>query len=148
MKLRRLDPDVYVADQLTVADLAILAERGVRSILNNRPEGESEDQPSGAVIEKAARSIGIAYAAAPVAGRDVSRAELRELGRALAALPKPVCAYCRTGVRSMLGWALTSLDAKGVNAVVEAVTGAGFDTDSLCIAITKQTNPVCHKEAS
>lgn len=148
MKLRRLDVDFFVADQLSVDDIDALADRGVRSILNNRPEGESDDQPAGAAIETAARSRGIAYAAAPVAGRDVTPAELADCREAIAALPTPICAYCRIGVRSMLGWALSSIDSRGVNAVIEAVAGAGFETDALGVAITKRTNPACHKEAS
>ena len=146
MHLRRLEHDFYVADQLQPADLRALADRGIRSILNNRPEGEGADQPAGTLIEGQARALGMAYDAVPIAGRSVGAKERRRFRRVVAALPRPICAYCRTGVRSMLGWALTELEAKGTNAVLNAVAGAGFETEWLRSAITKQTHPACHKE--
>ena len=45
MKLSKITPFLSVSDQLTEQDLGIAAAQGFKSIINNRPDGEAEDQP-------------------------------------------------------------------------------------------------------
>lgn len=105
MALREIAPGFFVSEQLTVEDMPRLAAAGIRSILNNRPDGEDEDQPSSRALEAAARAAGLAYRHAPVATREPTAAEQAAFEAALAELPRPVCAFCRTGTRAELCWA-------------------------------------------
>jgi len=43
----QLDALYFVAPQLTESDFASLKAQGFERVINNRPEGESDDQPSG-----------------------------------------------------------------------------------------------------
>ena len=55
---RKLTDGVLASPQIDVADIAQAVAQGVTLIINNRPEGESEDQTPGSQIEAAARAAG------------------------------------------------------------------------------------------
>ena len=103
---RQLCESVYASPQIDVAQVAQAGALGVTLIVNNRPEGESEDQTTGAEIEAAARAAGIAYVAIPVTHAGFSAAQVKAMADALAGAQGPVLAYCRSGTRSTLLWAL------------------------------------------
>ena len=56
--LKRLTPFISVAAQLQPADMGTLAAAGFRSVINNRPDGEGEGQPSSAEMQAAAEASG------------------------------------------------------------------------------------------
>ena len=113
---RKLDDRVSASPQITVDDIAAAAGQGVRMIVNNRPEGESEDQTPGDTIADAARAAGMDYVAIPITHAGFSEAQVRAMADALAAAQGPILAYCRSATRSTLLWALA-----------EASTGASPD---------------------
>ena len=98
-------------------------------IVNNRPEGESDDQTPGDDIAAAARAAGIAYVAIPVTHAGFSMAQVEALRAALAqAADAPVLAYCRSGTRSTLLWALAQATT-GANPdeIAAKAASAGYD---------------------
>lgn len=126
---RQIDATTYAAPQITVDDVAQAAALGVKLIVNNRPEGESDDQTPGAQIEAAAQAAGMAYVAIPVTHAGFSMAQVEALASALAAAGgAPVLAYCRSGTRSTLLWALTMARA-GMNPheIAAKAAAAGYD---------------------
>ncbi|MEO0032475.1 MAG: hypothetical protein RIS94_2233 [Pseudomonadota bacterium] len=126
---RKIDEKTFASPQITVAEVAYAKALGVGLIVNNRPEGESDDQTPGAEIEAAAREAGIAYVAIPVTHAGFSLAQVEALGTALdEAGDAPVLAYCRSGTRSTLLWALTMAKA-GVSPdeIAAKAAAAGYD---------------------
>jgi uncharacterized protein (TIGR01244 family) len=103
---RKLDARVSASPQIGLAEVAAAAGQGVRLIVNNRPEDESDDQTPGAQIEAAARAAGMDYVAIPVTHSGFSEAQVTAMAAALAGTDGPVLAYCRSGTRSTLLWAL------------------------------------------
>lgn len=103
---RRLDDMILVAPQIDKDAVAAAKAEGVRLIINNRPEGESPDQTPGAEIEAEAQAAGIAYVAIPVSPGGFSEAQVSAMVEALDSAEGPVLAYCRSGTRSTLLWAL------------------------------------------
>ena len=99
--LRPLSADVSAAPQLEPAAMALLAEAGFKSVINNRPDHEGgADQPTSAAIEAAAAAAGLIYAHLPVAPGYQSPEEIARFRELLDALPKPMLVFCRTGTRS------------------------------------------------
>jgi len=124
--MRRLDPTTFVfTRQLAVADVDEAAARGIRLIVNNRPDGEEAGQPSSAQIEAAARAAGLDYHHIPIAGGFPAE-QVEAMARALE--QGPVLAFCRSGTRSTFLWALARA-ARGVPAEqsVAAAAAAGYD---------------------
>ncbi|MFM5953487.1 MAG: TIGR01244 family sulfur transferase [Novosphingobium sp.] len=125
---RQLNDRVYASPQIGLAEVAEAARMGVGLIVNNRPEGESEDQTPGAEIEAAARAAGIAYVAIPVTHAGYSEAQVKAMAQALTVSDAPVLAYCRSGTRSTLLWALAeSSGGTSPQALTEAAAQAGYD---------------------
>jgi uncharacterized protein (TIGR01244 family) len=128
---RTLDETMLVAGQIATDDVAQAAAAGVRTIINNRPDGEQPGQPASAEIEAAANAAGIAYVHIPVDHSGLSRAQVDAMAAALA-LPGPTLAFCRSGTRSTNLWAL----AKGATGddpaeIAAKAEGAGYDVSGL-----------------
>lgn len=125
---RQLSPRVFASPQIGLAEVAEAARQGVGLIINNRPEGESDDQVAGAEIEAAARAAGIAYVAIPVTHAGFSEGQVKAMAEAMASTQAPVLAYCRSGTRSTLLWALAEA-SRGANpqALAAAAAEAGYD---------------------
>jgi uncharacterized protein (TIGR01244 family) len=103
---RKLSESVLASPQIDLADVTAAAAQGVTLIVNNRPEGESDDQTPGTEIEAAARAAGLGYVAIPVTHSGFSEPQVKAMAEALANASGPVLAYCRSGTRSTLLWAL------------------------------------------
>ena len=125
---RKVSDQVFVSPQLSLADIAEAAALGVDLIINNRPEDESDDQVAGAEIEAAARAAGMDYIAIPVTHAGFSEWQMEAMAKALTEAPGPVLAYCRSGTRSTLLWALAEA-SRGRNPGVLAAqaAAAGYD---------------------
>ncbi|MHA6721511.1 protein tyrosine phosphatase family protein [Sphingomonas sp. RS2018] len=104
--IRRIDDHASVAPQITVAEVAAIAQAGFAEIVNNRPDGEEAGQTPGADIRRAAEDAGIAYRAIPVGQGGFSPEMVEQMASALTAAAGPVLAYCRSGTRSAHLWAL------------------------------------------
>jgi uncharacterized protein (TIGR01244 family) len=104
-EFRRVTNDFSVAYQLAPEDMARAAQDGFKLVINNRPDGEVPDQPSGAEMKAAAEKAGLAYVFLPVSGRPTEATAQAER-EAIENAGGPVLAYCRTGTRSINTWAL------------------------------------------
>ena len=125
---RQLDEQTRVAGQIFPADLPGLAAEGVTLIINNRPDGEDEDQPTDAEIEAAASAAGIDYVHVPIA-RGMGPTEVEAMRTALhGAGDGKVVAFCRSGNRSALAWAVARNEDGVPRAELQScLAGAGFD---------------------
>jgi uncharacterized protein (TIGR01244 family) len=118
-----LTDTIFVAPQIDVAAVAAARHHGVTLIINNRPEDESHDQTPGDEIEAAARAAGINYVAIPIGHSGFSQPQVDAMIEALESAEGKILAYCRSGTRSTLLWALA-----------EAKTGADPETLSATAA--------------
>lgn len=125
---RKLSESVLASPQIGLAEVTRAADMGVRLIINNRPEGESDDQTPGDAIASAAQAAGIAYLAIPVTHAGFSVAQVEAMARALAETQGPVLAYCRSGTRSTLLWAMAEASRGGdPDAIAAQAAEAGYD---------------------
>jgi len=125
---RQLSESFWASPQIAVDDVKEAAARGFTLVVNNRPDGESDDQTEGAAIEAAAKEAGLAYCAIPINHSGFSEAKVTQMVDALAANDGPVLAYCRSGTRSTLLWSLAQA-SKGTDpdAIAMAAAEAGYD---------------------
>lgn len=131
MDIRTLTPEIAVGPQIRVEDLPALAEAGFRAVICNRPDGEGPDQPNFSEIERSARALGLEAMYLPALSGKVSDADGVAFGQALQRLPKPVLAYCRTGMRSCSMWALAVAGQQPMSLTVDRATQAGYDLSGL-----------------
>lgn len=125
---RRLSDTMLASPQITVADVDAAKAAGVTLIVNNRPEGESDDQTPGEDIEAAARAAGIDYLAIPITHAGFSHPQVVKLAEAMAATDGTVLAYCRSGTRSTLLWALAQASqGTDIASIASVAERAGYD---------------------
>lgn len=133
---RKLTDSFYASPQIAAEDLAEARNLGVTLVVNNRPDGEEDGQPTGAEIEAAAREAGMDYVAIPVTSAGFSENQLGALDEAIAESDGPVLAYCRSGTRSTLLWSLSQArrgnDPETIAATARA---AGYDIGPIRPAI-------------
>jgi uncharacterized protein (TIGR01244 family) len=126
---RTLTDDLLVSPQISVADVAAAKAQGVTLIINNRPDGESDDQTPGDEIKAAAEAAGITYVAIPVTHAGFSAAQIDALDAALNAKGAgKTLAYCRSGTRSTLLWSLRQArSGMSPDEIARTAAGAGYD---------------------
>ena len=129
MLIHPLSQQLSVTAQIDPADVATLAAKGFRSIINNRPDGEADGQPSSAALAAAAKEAGLAYHYIPVVPGQLQASQIQAFADVLNETPSPVLAFCRTGTRSSTLWAL---QAPGTaDAILATTSAAGYDLSAL-----------------
>ena len=105
--------------------------QGFKSLINNRPDGEAERQPTSASLAEAAARLGIAYRHLPVISGKVTDGDVASFSAALDELEGPVLAFCRTGTRSTTLWALSEARHRDPDAILKTAAAAGYNLESL-----------------
>ncbi len=121
---RTVNDQFAVSRQIAVGDVARAAAQGFTLVINNRPDGEDPGQPSGALIEAAAREAGLDYRHIPVVGGPTPD-QVARMHAAIDGASGKVLAYCRSGTRSITTWALGAGLPR--EAVLSLAAGAGYD---------------------
>jgi uncharacterized protein (TIGR01244 family) len=128
MSILKLTNGVFAAPQISVDAISGALALGVTLVINNRPEDESDDQTPGAEIEAAARAAGMDYVAIPVTHSGFSEPQVKAMADALEGAKGGVLAYCRSGTRSTLLWALAEASVGGdPDALTNMAAKAGYD---------------------
>ena len=123
----RLDDKVLVSGQIRPDEVVALRTQGVTLIVNNRPDGEEPGQPLGVEIEEAATAAGIDYRSVPII-RGIGPADADAMRDAISSSPGKVLAFCRSGTRSALAWALARNDEGMAREEIERrLISAGID---------------------
>ena len=131
LEIRRLTDGFAAAPQIAVEDVAAARAAGFGFIVNNRPEGESPDQPDGAAIEAACLEAGLGYCAIPIDHSGFSAEQVAALS-ALMVSPRPILAFCRSGTRSTMLWALASASrGDHPDTLIDQAMAAGYDVRPL-----------------
>ncbi|KWR88648.1 bifunctional protein tyrosine phosphatase family protein/NAD(P)/FAD-dependent oxidoreductase [Cupriavidus sp. IDO] len=131
MDIKKLTAELAVSKQIAASDLRTIAEAGFRTLVCNRPDGEGADQPNFSEIEAAAREQGIEAHYLPIESGKVGDADAVRFGELMRALPKPVLAYCRSGMRAATLWALSEAPRRSMPDIIAAGKVAGYDLSAL-----------------
>ncbi len=126
--IRQINESISVAPQIAVEQVADIAAAGFKTIVNNRPDDEDAEQPSGDAIRAAAEAAGLKYVSIPVTHAGFSHPQIDAMTQALTDSDGPVLAYCRSGTRSCNLWALAAAKAgRNPNLLLAQAEDAGYD---------------------
>ena len=128
--MKELPGDVFVAGQLLPAQIQALAEQGVMTFINNRPDMEAPMQPSSQELEKLAQDLGVDYHHIPMTG-GLTPGLIEASETAYANLPRPIVAFCASGTRSTALWAFAHVKTLGVEGVMKAMSEAGYNLEQI-----------------
>lgn len=131
MELKRINEHVSVSPQISPDDVAAIKAAGFVAIVNNRPDGETPDQPGSAQIEAAARAAGLDYHYIPLGRDGVTPEMVAKTKSVLEGSAGPVFCYCRSGTRSTTLWALSQAGERPAAEIISAAANAGYDMSHL-----------------
>lgn len=131
MDVRQLTTEFSVSAQLQPADMAALARMGFRTIVNNRPDGEAEAQPRNAECELAARKLGLEYHYLPVLSSGITDTDVQSFSKLLESAQGPLLAFCRTGTRCTMLWALAEAQHRQPDFIISTARRAGYELEAL-----------------
>ncbi len=126
-QFRQVTADFFVAPQMQPADFPAASAMGIRTIINNRPDGEAVDQLTDAEARALAQSSGLDYVFVPVVTGGMRAEVIAAFAAAVADHPGPHLAYCRSGTRSCHMWAFATAADRPVATTLELAQAAGYD---------------------
>lgn len=130
-EFHRVTPLFAVAGQISPEDVAKAAAEGYRTIIVNRPEHEEPGQPSHADLEAAAHAAGLSFHTIAFSGLPPPPHAVGQMAEVLETAEGPVLAYCRTGRRSIMAWAMAQAltGAQQPNEIIALAAKAGYELD-------------------
>ena len=131
MKFAKINNELTVSDQITIEDLKEIQAQGYKTIFCNRPDQESEGQLTFSIIEKEAQNLGIKAIHQPVIGGQISDDDIAQFGSSFELAQKPIFAYCRTGTRCSMLWALSHAKTLPIDEILNKTQIAGYDLSPL-----------------
>lgn len=135
MKLIELEESYFVSSQITLDAFEKIKKQGFDVVINNRPDNEEEGQLLSIRLAEALSSIDIKYYYNPVSLPSLSKKEI-QLQREICERSKKVLAFCRTGTRSSVLWALNSQSSRRMKFLLQELEEKGVDMTRCLPAMT------------
>lgn len=126
MDLRQLTPELAVTPQIAPEEIAELARSGYKVLINNRPDEEVEAGFDHETMKRIAQENGMEYHYIPFRPGQITPEMIAQFAQALS-LPGPKAAYCRSGNRSTVLWALSQAGNLPEGEIRETAARAGYD---------------------
>ena len=137
MDIRQLTPRYYVAPQISCEDMEALRAAGITLILCNRPDAEVPPSHCADTIRAAAEAAGIAFAEQPLTHQSIVPELIMANKDKGAATEHVVLAYCASGTRSCIAWALGQAGDAPVEEIMQAARTAGYDLTNIAPVLDK-----------
>ena len=128
----RVTPEFAIGAQISAADIAQIREAGFAAIINARPDDEEGSYILSGEGRKIAEDQGLVYAHCPTENHAIFEpSAINRFELALAELPKPVLAHCKSGTRAAILWGLVAARHRPVEDVISTLRAAGQDIEFL-----------------
>jgi len=137
LKVKKISDTLSVAGQISLCDIAALKARGFKTLINNRPDGEENNQPRSASLAAEAKHQGLSYISLPVISGSVKDSDVRKFEALLDKECAPVLAFCRTGTRCATLWAISEAENDTTNSILSRAEDAGYDLSALAARINE-----------
>jgi uncharacterized protein (TIGR01244 family) len=131
MDIRHITPAYAVSPQIAPDDMPAIRAAGFTAIINNRPDVEIPHELSADVMAIAAEAAGLRYTVNPVTHQTLNMDMVASQMQAAEDAGGPVLAYCASGTRSSIVWALGQAGHMPVADIIEAAGKAGYDLSGL-----------------
>jgi sulfide:quinone oxidoreductase len=105
MEVKKISPFISVSPQIYPAQMARLAEMGFKTLINNRPERETDDQPLLQDLKAEAEKYGMQLISIPIIPGAITEQNVSDFSMEIGRVQGPVLVYCRSGMRSTSLWA-------------------------------------------
>ena len=129
MDIRPLSETFAVSPQIAPEDLAAIKAAGFTTLVCNRPDAEVPPGLQADDVRRAAEAAGLKFVMNPLSHGALTMDHIETQGRALGDSDGPVLAYCASGNRSSILWALSQAGRVPTDDLVEAGARAGYNLE-------------------
>ncbi len=127
MEIKKISPFLSVSPQIYPAHMERLAAMGFKTLINNRPDNETDDQPLVKELTAEAARHGMVLLSIPVIPGKITDQNVKEFGDELRRVKGPVLVYCRSGMRSTSLWALHEARHMDSDVLISFAATIGYD---------------------
>lgn len=131
MDIRPLTPAYAVSPQIDPSDLPAIAAAGFKTVINNRPCAEIPPDLQNEAMKQAAQAAGLRFVTLPVTHATLNMDTVTAQAEACAAADGAVLAYCASGTRSTIVWALGQAGKMTTDAIVQTAAEHGYDLSQM-----------------
>lgn len=131
MELRSLSPEYTVSPQISVEDVPAIAEAGITLVICNRPDSEVPPTHQADAIGAAVREAGLRFEVLPLTHQTMTPENVALQAGFVEAASGPVLAYCASGTRCSVIWALGQAETRTADAILADTSAAGYQLDGL-----------------
>ncbi|MCA0961596.1 TIGR01244 family sulfur transferase [Salipiger bermudensis] len=131
MAMIELTPGYSVSPQIALEDVQAAADAGITLVICNRPDAEVPPELSHRAMEEAARAAGVAFVYIPVTNESLTLEQVTQQADLLAKAEGPVLAYCRSGTRCSIVWAMGKAGEMPVDEILATTAKAGYQLEGI-----------------
>lgn len=133
MDMRQITDSYFVSPQLNPEDMVTAASQGIATVIANRPDEEVPATHQADVLQAAAEAAGLVFVRLPVTHQTMTPETIEAHAAAISNSSGPVLAYCASGTRSTVIWALgTALAGKMTpDEIISAAARGGYDLSGM-----------------
>ena len=131
MDMRQITPRFFAAPQIDASDMPAIAEAGITLILCNRPDAEVPPSHQHDAIQAAAEAAGLKFAFQPLTHQTMTPDVIARNREISVAQDETVLAYCASGTRSTIAWALGQAGEQPADDLIDAARNGGYDITQL-----------------
>ncbi|WP_209426640.1 TIGR01244 family sulfur transferase [Pararhodobacter sp. SW119] len=127
MDIRPLDSNYAVTPQITPEDIPDIAAAGFDTVICNRPDGENPPDLNAETLRPKIEAAGMKLVVNPIVGGALNMENVAAQKAAIEGGGK-VLAYCASGNRSSIAWALALAGTRPTEELVAAGEKYGYQT--------------------
>lgn len=131
MDVRTLTPRYSVSPQIAVEDVPAIVESGFKTVICNRPDEEVPPSHQAQALQEAVEAAGLKFEVLPLTHQTMTPENVGVQRTMYENNPGPVLAYCASGTRCSVIWALGQACDLGVDVVLTTAAQAGYDLSNL-----------------
>jgi uncharacterized protein (TIGR01244 family) len=131
MDIRPLTENYAVSPQISPGDLTKIKAAGYTTVIDNRPDAEIPPDLHAGVMRMAAEALGLVFVVNPVIGGALTMDNVTAQRAAIAAASGPVLAYCASGNRSSVVWALSEAGTRPTDDLIGLPARFGYQLEHL-----------------
>lgn len=131
MDIRQITDSYAVSPQIAPEDVPALKAAGFAVVICNRPDAEVPPEFSAAAMRAAVEAEGMAFVENPLSHGNLTMEIVECQGNAIETAPGPVFAYCASGNRSSVLWALSQAGKRPVEELIGLPAQYGYQLAGL-----------------
>jgi uncharacterized protein (TIGR01244 family) len=127
MDIRKITDRYHVSPQINAEDAADIKAAGITTVICNRPDAEVPPSHQADAIRAAMEAQGLRFEVLPITHQTMTPDRITAQAAMIDASEGPVLAYCASGTRSSIVWALSQAGQQSADDILGAVARAGYD---------------------